>query len=228
MMRPNRWEAGLLALGALFASAAPPVRAAMPAPFADRLALAEATIREIAANRQVPGDVARRARAVAIFPGTVKAGLVLGIRLGRGVVMAKDGGGRWKGPGYYTITGGSWGIQAGLETTDIVLFFLSDTSVEALKGGRFTLGKDLVVVEGPKAGRGGADWAGADVVSYARTSGLFVGFSVPGSVFEPYDRMNDAAYGRPTSAADIVEGRLPVPPEAEGLVGALEFLSRTP
>ena len=90
--------------------------------------------------KAIPRSLVADAQGIAIMPGLLKGGFVVGVRHGRGVVVVRDENGGWRPPTFITITGGSLGWQVGIQATDIVLVFKTKTSVEGLMRGKFTLG----------------------------------------------------------------------------------------
>jgi lipid-binding SYLF domain-containing protein len=141
--------------------------------------------------RCIPPKLLAEAQGVAIIPGVVKAGLIIGGRLGHGVVFSRNQDGSWGGPAFVTIGGASLGLQAGVQSTDVVLVFKTHKSLEqVLRGkGKVTLGADAAVAAGPVGREASAGTDGrlmAEVYSYSRSRGLFAGVSFDGAVIS-YD-----------------------------------------
>ena len=97
----------------------------------------------------IPDKLLDEARAIVVIPDTIKAGLFLGGRHGRGLLSVKSPDGTWSNPSFVTLTGGSIGFQAGVQSSDIVLVFRSDRGLESIVNGKFTLGADPGVAAGP-------------------------------------------------------------------------------
>ncbi len=99
----------------------------------------------------IPPALLKDAQGVAIFPGVIKAGFIIGGRYGRGVFLVREMGNSWGPPLFLTITGGSLGFQAGAQSTDLILLFKTKPSVERILKGKdkITLGADLAVAAGP-------------------------------------------------------------------------------
>ena len=132
-------------------------------------------------RRDVRGRLLRKAKAVAILPGTLSGGFVFGGKHGRGILISKDKSGKWAGPvREVTITEGKVGFMAGAKVTDLVLFFMTTKAVEEIKTGRVTLDGNAGVAAGPigREGEMGMTLTSA-VYSYTRTKGVFGG--VPGN-----------------------------------------------
>ncbi|MFO0947141.1 MAG: lipid-binding SYLF domain-containing protein [Planctomycetota bacterium] len=174
---------------------------------------AEDVLDEITAipARSIPVSLLRRAQGIAIFPGVVKAGFVVGVRHGHGIIVARDDNGAWSNPVFLTITGGSLGWQAGAQSTDIVLVFMNMRGVrEILRGRQFALGVDAAIAAGPIGRQAEADTDArlqAEIYSYSRSRGLFVGVSLGGSQIK-VDRGANAYYYNTFDATpeDIVAG----------------------
>ncbi len=177
--------------------------------------------------KRIPPALLADAQAVAVIPHAVRAGFVVGGRHGRGVVVCRGDDGTWGDPTFVTLTGVSAGLQAGIESADVVLVFRTRKSLErVLTGkGKLTLGADAAVAAGPlgrEAAAGTDARLEAEVYSYSRSRGLFAGVAVEGAVLAN-DRAANAAFGRDArpeavKAADGLRLRLTelVPPKPGG------------
>ncbi len=157
--------------------------------------------------RCIPPKLLADAQGIAIFPGVIKAGLVVGGRAGHGVVFSRNPDGSWGGPAFVGIGGASVGLQAGVQSTDVVLVFKTHKSLErVVRGkGKLTLGADAAVAAGPvgREALAGTDARlRAEVYSYSRSRGLFAGVSFDGAAIV-YDSEANAAYqaARPETVA---------------------------
>jgi lipid-binding SYLF domain-containing protein len=152
--------------------------------------------------RRIPQQMLAEAQAVAIIPRVIKVGFIAGVRRGQGVVMTRDADGEWSLPQFLTLTGGSIGWQAGIQGTDVVLVFRTKTSVENLMRGKFTIGADAAAAAGPVGRNASAATDSelrAEILSYSRSRGLFVGVSLDGTVLEINQAANAAFYGAPST-----------------------------
>ena len=95
-------------------------------------------------GRSIPESLLSKAEGVAIIPGMIKGGFIVGVRHGRGVIVIRDEAGRWRPPMFVAITGASIGWQAGVQGTDLVLVFRSKNSLQDLMRGKFTIGGQRV------------------------------------------------------------------------------------
>jgi lipid-binding SYLF domain-containing protein len=173
-------------------------------------------------DQQMPDWLLQRAQGIAVIPEVIKVGLGLGGRGGRGVLLVRTPDGGWSNPSFITLAGGSFGWQAGVQASDIVLVFTTRKGVEGITGGKFTLGADASVAVGP-VGRqvsGATDVTlDAEVYSYSRAKGLFGGIAIDGTVISIDHRANAAYYGRPGVLASDIFG--PNPPPAPASADAL-------
>jgi lipid-binding SYLF domain-containing protein len=135
----------------------------------------------------IPQAVLANAQGVAIIPRVVKAGFVVGGRVGHGLVYSRIPDGAWAGPTFVHLGGASVGFQAGVEATDLVLVFKTRRSLERVLQGKdkLTLGADASIAAGPigREAQAGTDpQLRAEVFSYSRSRGLFAGVSFEGAV----------------------------------------------
>ncbi|KAF1012924.1 MAG: hypothetical protein GAK31_03751 [Stenotrophomonas maltophilia] len=149
-------------------------------------------------------------RAVIVIPDTIKAGLVIGGRRGHGLMSVRMANGAWSNPVFIKLTGGSIGFQAGVQSSDVVLVFRNDRSLDNLVNGKFTLGADAGVAAGPVGRNAAAATDGqlkAEIWSWSRARGLFAGVALDGAILQIDDAANLDAYGSNTTPRMIFEGR---------------------
>jgi lipid-binding SYLF domain-containing protein len=173
---------------------------------------------------KLPPKILRGAQGIAIIPDQFKAGFVFGARYGRGLVMVRQEDGTWSNPVFISTFGGSFGLQAGAQATDLVLVFRGKKSVSNfLQGkGKFTLGVDASVAAGPlgRAAEAGTDVTfRAEILSYSRNRGAFAGVSAGGGSLHIDKKVNAEVYGSDASPADILaaDGDLKAPRSARAL-----------
>ena len=158
----------------------------------------------------IPDKLFDEARAVIVVPDAVKLGLVVGGRRGRGLLSVKAADGTWSNPAFVTLTGGSIGFQAGVQSADIVLVFRSDRGLDSIVNGKFTLGADAGVAAGPVGRNAAALTDGqlkAEIWSWSRARGLFAGVALDGAVLQIDDDANVAVYGPNSTPRAILENR---------------------
>jgi lipid-binding SYLF domain-containing protein len=164
------------------------------------IAASQAVINELIAVplKGIPRSLLSDAHAVAVIPGVIKGGFVIGARYGKGVILQRTPDGGWQAPMFMTLTGGNVGWQAGVQSTDVVLVFKTKKSVDRILTGKLTLGGDAAIAAGPVGREASAatdSRLGAEIYSYSRSRGLFVGVSIDGSVLKA-DAMANASYYR--------------------------------
>ena len=179
-----------------------------------------------APDRGVPEALLERARAIAIFPSVTKVAIGVGARRGKGVMVMRNAAGEWSAPAFYSLTGGSWGLQFGAESADVVLFFMTDRSARSLVDGKFTVGGKAGVSAGPVGRTAEASTdikLDSEVYSYARSRGLFAGISLEGAKIQPDGEANLEFYGKKMTPQAILVDRSVSgqPEEATRLVAVL-------
>lgn len=168
-------------------------------------------------EKAIPTAVLRNAKGLAIMTVT-KAGFIVSGRGGKGIVIARTGTG-WSGPSAIGTGGMGFGFQAGAQVSEIVIVLNTPAAVEAFtKDGDVTLGGNLSVTAGP-IGRDAEARVGLQSVmySYSRSSGVFGGLSVEGTVVATRKEDNAAYYGKPVEAKDILAGKVAAPKGASKL-----------
>lgn len=163
----------------------------------------------------IPDKLLDEARAIIVVPDTLKVGLVLGGRRGHGLLSVKSADGTWSNPSFVKITGGSIGFQAGVQSSDVVLVFRNDRSLESIVNGKVTLGADAGVAAGPVGRNATAATDGqlkAEIWSWSRARGLFAGVALDGAVLQIDNDANQLVYGTNTTPRMIFEGRAPQAP----------------
>jgi lipid-binding SYLF domain-containing protein len=168
-------------------------------------------------DERVPDWLLSRAYGIAVIPDVTKIAFMFGGRRGKGVLVVRDNlNSAWSNPSFVTLTGGSWGLQAGAQSSDIILVFTTKTGVEGIAGGKLTLGADASVATGPVGRQGSAATDmnfNAEIYSYARTRGLFGGIAVDGSVMSIDRAANGAFYAKSgVTATEIFSGASPAAP----------------
>lgn len=176
-------------------------------------------------DQRVPDTLLAHAYGIAVIPDVTKIAFLFGGRHGNGVLTVRDSlTSPWSNPVFIALTGGSWGLQAGAQSSDIILVFTTKNGIEGITGGKLTLGADASVAAGPVGRQGSAatDVSLAEIYSYARTRGLFGGIAVDGSVIAIDKTANADFYGKKgVTASEIIAGKAPTPPET-----AQRFLAR--
>ena len=169
-------------------------------------------------------DLVRKAKAVFIAPGVLRAAFIIGASGGSGVLLARDEKtGQWTDPAFYTMGSVSFGLQAGGDSSDVVLLILSQRGLTALLASTIKLGVDASMAAGPMGTGLAGSTAGlsADIVSYSRARGLYGGMSVDGAVVAVRSGLNSAYYGQTVTPTNILIRRGVTNPESRGLIEVL-------
>jgi SH3 domain-containing YSC84-like protein 1 len=175
---------------------------------AEQSARAARVFNEIMGTREksIPRDLLNKAEAVAVFPGVIKAGFIVGGRGGSGVISRRVAGG-WSAPAFFDLGGGSIGLQIGAASTDYILLFMNENAVESLLGDKFEIGGEGSAAAGPVGRSASASTdvkLNAQILSYSRSKGAFAGLELKGVVIKPDNEDNSQVYGM--TARDILTG----------------------
>jgi lipid-binding SYLF domain-containing protein len=163
---------------------------------------------------------AKKAQGLFILPTTVRAGFVFGASGGTGVFLARDKStGKWSSPAFYHMGSGSFGLQIGVESSEMMLMAMTEKGVNALLSTKAQLGTDLTVAAGPVGA--GAKAATTDILSFARSKGVYGGVSAEGAIIKPADGRNHAYYGKPVTPPDILIKRSVSNKHAAPLIAAV-------
>ena len=158
-------------------------------------------------EKSIPPSLLARAYAVAVIPNAIKAGLIFGARRGKGIIVVRQDDETWSNPAFVTLTAGSVGWQAGVESSDIILVFKTRKGVTDISNGKLTLGAEASVAAGP-VGRNASIATDvqfeAEVMSYSRSRGLFVGVALDGTGVTMDRKANTAFYGSAEMSPDAI------------------------
>jgi lipid-binding SYLF domain-containing protein len=191
----------------------------------DRMDHAGAVLHEImsAPDRGIPEEVLEHAKCVAVVPHLLKGGFVFGAEGGRGVATCRTATG-WSAPAFFTITGGTWGLQIGVEGVDLVMIIQNDRGMRELIGSKFELGGDASAAAGPVGRHASADtdWKlETEVLTYSRARGAFAGLTLTGAAIRRDDDSTEAIYGHDISTGRILRGEVAVPDSAGHFLDAV-------
>ena len=145
----------------------------------------------------IPQNLLKKAEAIAIFPGVVKAAFLVGGRGGDGVVVRRTGSG-WSMPIFYNMAGASFGPQIGVNKTDYIMLFMNEGAIDQLQKDKFEFGGDVAFAAGPVGRTAAAETDAslkAGILTYSRSKGAFVGASIKGAAVTPDNDRNMAVYG---------------------------------
>jgi len=169
------------------------------------------TLREMMASddHAIPDWMLAKAEGIAVIPNTLKGALGVGGYGGEGLIAKKQGG-DWSAPMFIDFGGASIGLQAGVESSDLILVFTSKKGLDALVKDKVKLGADASVAAGP-LGRNAEVGTNATVdtaiYTYSRSKGLFAGVALDGAVIQIDDSKNEKVYGKPVDAKAVLAGK---------------------
>jgi SH3 domain-containing YSC84-like protein 1 len=200
----------------------------------DRLMNSGTVLKEILdVPDDLPQDLLDKADCVVVFPSVLKAAFIVGGSYGRGAMSCRRGEnfrGPWGAPTMMALEGGSFGLQIGGEATDFVLLVMNERGASGILASKVKLGADASAAAGPVGRTASAETDAtlrADILSYSRARGAFVGVSLEGSTIRPDNGANRKIYGKELSARQIVlSGQVAVPPSGRKMISTLD--SRTP
>ena len=196
---------------------------------ADRVKESATVLGEIMAapDQEIPSSVLDKAVGIAVFPGTVRGGFIVGAERGRGILSARDEKTRmWSAPAFLTITGGSLGLQIGLRATDLILVIQNQRGLENLVRNEFKVGAGAAVTGGPvgRDAQAATDiQLRAEILSYSRSRGLFAGATIEGSTIKEDQDANARYYGQRLTTRNVIfEGKAKEPESAAVWLQAIE------
>jgi lipid-binding SYLF domain-containing protein len=199
---------------------------------ARRLVDAEAVLKASATapDKGIPKDLLEKAECIGVFPGVKKGAFVIGGEYGHGVFTCREKDGTMGPPAFFTMGGGSFGWQFGGQEADLVLLVMNDDGIKHLLSDKFTVGAEASAAAGPvgRSAEAATDaQLHAQILSWSRSRGLFLGASLAGTVIKPDVRSIDAFYDAPIAAREILT-RPPasVPREAEAFMKTTDTYAR--
>ncbi len=199
-----------------------PALAQAPQKLIDRMDAARDTLNAVMAtpDRQIPQSILSNATCVGVVPGLVKGAFIFGAEYGQGVVTCRTPRG-WSAPVFIRMAGGSWGFQIGGQGTDLVLVAVNQKGFQDLIQSKFKIGADASAAAGP-VGRdadASTNWKmQSELLTWSRSKGLFAGVDLSGVSVTQNTSDTQLLYGTPHSARSILDGDVPVPPDARPFV----------
>lgn len=150
-----------------------------------------------APDKSIPIDLLKNATAIAVIPGMVKGGFVFSGQKGEGLIsIRKDG--VWSNPNFISVGGAGVGFQIGIQSADVILVFRTQGGVDSIIDGKFTMGANASAAAGPVGRSATAATDGqmkAEIYTYSRAKGLFVGVALDGSRIAIDENTNEQVYG---------------------------------
>ncbi len=183
-----------------------------------------------APDRGIPDAIMDGAKCIAVIPSMLKASFIFGANYGKGVATCRTPNG-WSAPAFFKVEGGSFGLQAGGQASDLVLIIRTTDGMQHLLSSKFKLGGDASAAAGPvgRDAQAATDLTlRAQVLTYSRARGLFLGISLNGAVIHQAGGDTQSFYRAPVSYRTILSGETPAPAEAQPFLQAVEKYAPTP
>ncbi len=181
----------------------------------ERMDSAAAVLNELAQtpDKGIPDEIASSARCVAVVPSLKKGAFGFGGEYGQGIATCRTGHG-WSAPAPIRMTGGSWGLQIGGQSADVVMLAMNSKGMQDLLSSKFKIGGDATAAAGPigRHASAGTNWKlDSELLTYSRAKGLFAGISLTGTDVSQNDDDTAALYGHAVPFRDILSGRVAPP-----------------
>ena len=191
----------------------------------EKVEKAATVLKEImdAPDKGIPSEVLHSARCIAVVPGMIKGGFVFGAAYGRGIASCRTAKG-WSAPAFFSVKGGSFGLQIGAQGVDLVMLIMNDAGMERLLSSRFQLGADASVAAGPvgRHAQAGTDWKlNTEILTYSRARGLFAGVTLNGADVGQDQDATRELYGRMVTFKSLLHGAVAPPKTAAPWMEAL-------
>jgi len=185
----------------------------------DRLDNATDVLHEImgAPDSGIPEEVLEHAKCIAVVPHMVKGGFIFGAKGGKGVATCRTANG-WSAPAFITISGGSWGLQIGVQAVDLVMIIQNEKGMQKLLESNFHVGADASAAAGPvgRHASAGTDWKmDTEILTYSRARGVFAGLTLEGASIRQDNDSRHAIYGRKVTTRALLLGQVAAPAVAQ-------------
>jgi SH3 domain-containing YSC84-like protein 1 len=195
-----------------------------------RMRNAAAALQEVMAapDKAIPRDLFDKAQCIVIVPDLLKGAFGVGGKYGRGYASCRHGAHGWSSPAAVAIEGGSFGLQLGGSSTDVIMLVMNERGMSRLLGDKFTIGGEAAAAAGPVGREASANTdvlLKAEMLSWSRSRGAFAGLSLEGATLRPDGKENKKLYGRDITNREILESGVRTPPEARSLVALLNRYS---
>lgn len=190
-----------------------------------RLDHATSALRQfLSVDSPIPKDLVGKSQCVVVAPGLIKGAFIFGGKYGRGFAACRKATGGWSSPAAVAIEGGSFGLQLGGSSTDLIMLVMNMSGMQRLLGDKFTLGGEASIAAGPVGGTASANTDAlmtAEMISYSRSKGIFAGISLEGATLRPDGGENRKLYGHDISNREILSGKVAPPKGARAFVALL-------
>jgi len=174
-------------------------------------------------DKGIPEEVLEHAKCIAVVPHMVKGGFIFGGKGGKGVATCRTASG-WSSPAFITISGGSWGLQIGVEAVDVVLIVQNERGMQKLLSSNFHVGGDASAAAGPvgRHAEAGTDWKmDTEILTYSRAKGVFAGLTLEGASIRQDTDSRHAIYGRNVTTRALLLGKVSAPSVVQPFLAAI-------
>jgi len=180
-------------------------------------------------DKGIPESVIDTTRCIVVIPNLVKGGFIFGGERGQGIASCRTRHG-WSAPAFLSVTGGSWGLQIGLQGVDVVMLVMNERGLQHLLTSKFELSGDAAASAGPvgRQATAGTDWtANTEILTYSRSHGLFAGITLNGAVVKQDADSTRAIYGSDPSFRETLSGGVRAPVSTRGFMREIRALGRS-
>ena len=176
-------------------------------------------------DRAIPQDLLAKSHCIVLVPDLMKAAFGVGGKYGRGFAVCRAASGTgWGAPAAIRIEGGSFGFQIGVSSSDVVLLVMNERGMRRLTSSKFTIGADATAAAGPVGRNASAQtdaFMTAEILSWSRSKGLFVGISLDGATLRNDLDENQVMYGHKWTSKQILGSGAKTPAAAVKLIAEL-------
>ena len=180
-------------------------------------------------DKGIPQDLLGKAQCIVIVPGLKKGAFIIGGQYGRGVAECRRPNGTgWTAPAAIRIEGGSFGLQIGGSSSDLVMLVMNRSGLDRLMSDKFTIGAEASAAAGPvgRTAEAATDVElHAEILTWSRARGAFAGISLNGATMRPDDGVNRELYGKKVSNREILASDMTPPAAAQPLIKELDKYS---
>ncbi len=197
---------------------------------AERLDDSAALFSEImsAPDKSIPQDLLDKSECIVLVPGLKKGAFMVGGKYGRGFALCRQAGEGWGPPAAIRIEGGSFGLQVGFASSDVVLLVMNERGMNRLTTDKFTIGVDATAALGPVGRNASAQTDAmmtAEILSWSRSHGVFAGASLDGATLRNDLDENKVLYGQKWTIKQILKSGAKMPEAAGKLIAELNKYS---
>ncbi len=174
-------------------------------------------------DKGIPQEVFDNAKCIAVVPHMIKGAFVFGGKHGRGVATCRTASG-WSAPAFISVGGGSWGLQIGAQSIDLVMTVMNEQGMQHMLSNKFQVGADAAATAGPvgRHASAGTDWkADSEILTYSRAKGLFAGISLTGAVVQQDDDSTKDIYHKKMTQRKILSGGVATPAGSAAFMRAI-------